>query len=102
MRQNQSDQPCGGNWASEVQVPMCTEQQGQLEITQSQPPVEGSGPRKKDHETSRSSLGPGALNTVSCLVALTGDEAKMLQKIWDSVDLQMFQWLCYMGKATKL
>ena len=68
----------------EVEVPRCIEQQGQLEITHIQATTcEGinRASRKKDHETSRSSLGPGALNTVSCLVPLAGDEAKMLQTI---------------------
>ena len=44
--------------------------------------MEVAGPRKKHHATSPPSLGPGALNSVSCLVTLTGGEAQMLHKVW--------------------
>ena len=62
--------------------------------------MEVAGPRKKHHATSPPSLGPGALNSVSCLVTLTGSEAQMLHKVWS---LHLLNWqrnfrcFCYLG-----
>ena len=93
MRENQRN-------LVEVEVPRCIEQQGQLDITHIQPEFQATtceginrALRKKDHETSRSSLGPGALNTVSCLVPLAGDEAKCCKQ-FDHFGTHL---TCYMG-----
>ena len=52
--------------------------------------MEVAGPRKKHHATSPPSLGPGALNSVSCLVTLTGSEAQMMHKVWS---LHLLNWI---------